>query len=389
MITHSSKLVIDLGNSETRVKVLCGNDERGRVKSSLTIMDNRYAPVPKEKLPIFLNEEGYNSSNSSLFSMGNDTYYCNGLLCNNEMSETSIKPSALEKKYDSITTKLAIMNALRQGFIDTAKMAGVSLKEINVKWELYLLLPPGDLNSGAKKLASLARSISSIDFLIPKLEKPVRIQSVHVYSEGLCAFFGVVFDSKVRVRPEYKYLIDEYSSTIIFDIGAGTSDILLAKGRQVVQNSRYSREIGGNNVHRRVQRELKERGISLPDSVIRQGMIDGYVMSGTRKIDITSEIESAKAAVSYQLVDSVQEFLEGAMIPVRTISNILVCGGGAETSSGNPNIKPISDYIIGYMKRIAPDINTVEMPKVLSDNGNYVQLSPRLLNITGAGILAE
>ena len=389
MITHSSKLVIDLGNSETRVMTISGRDSRGKSKNNLTVMDNRYAPVPKEKLGIFLSEEGYNGSNSSLFSLGNDIYYCNGLLCNNEMNETSIKPSALEKKYDALTTKLAIVNAFRQGFIDTAKLAGVSLRDINIDWDLYLLLPPGDLNSGAKKLAELAKSISSISFLIPKLEKPVRIKTVKIFPEGLCAFFGVIFESKEVIRPDYRYLVDPLKSTVIFDIGAGTSDILLAKGGQIVQNSRYSREIGGNNVHRRVQRDLKDRGISLPDSVIRKGVTDGYIMSGSRRIDITNEIESAKSAVSFQLVDSVQEFLESAMISVRTISNILVCGGGAEMSTTNPNIKPISDYIVSYMKRIAPDINTVEMPKVLSNDGNYVSLSPRLLNITGAGILAE
>lgn len=389
MITHSSKLVIDLGNSETRVMTISGRDSRGKSKNNLTVMDNRYAPVPKEKLGIFLSEEGYNGSNSSLFSLGNDIYYCNGLLCNNEMNETSIKPSALEKKYDALTTKLAIVNAFRQGFIDTAKLAGVSLRDINIDWDLYLLLPPGDLNSGAKKLAELAKSISSISFLIPKLEKPVRIKTVKIFPEGLCAFFGVIFESKEVIRPDYRYLVDPLKSTVIFDIGAGTSDILLAKGGQIVQNSRYSREIGGNNVHRRVQRDLKDRGISLPDGVIRKGVTDGYIMSGSRRIDITNEIESAKSAVSFQLVDSVQEFLESAMISVRTISNILVCGGGAEMSTTNPNIKPISDYIVSYMKRIAPDINTVEMPKVLSNDGNYVSLSPRLLNITGAGILAE
>ena len=42
MITHSSKLVIDLGNSETRVMTISGRDSRGKSKNNLTVMDNRY-----------------------------------------------------------------------------------------------------------------------------------------------------------------------------------------------------------------------------------------------------------------------------------------------------------------------------------------------------------
>ena len=173
-------------------------------------------------------------------------------------------------------------------------------------------------------------------------------------------------------------------STVIFDIGAGTTDIVMIRGSQIVQSSRFTKEIGGNNVHRLVQRSLRNKGISLPDEVVREGVNTGYVKSGSRSIDIAEEIASAKQAVSNQLVDAVQEFFESSMISIRTISNILVCGGGAEIAP-NKEIKPISDYIVNYMKRLSPDIKLVKIPE--DEEGNPV--SSRLLNINGAGILAE
>ena len=40
------------------------------------------------------------------------------------------------------------------------------------------------------------------------------------------------------------------------------------------------------------------------------------------------------------------------------------------------------------MKRLSPDLKLIEMPEV-NINGEIKKMSPRLLNITGAGILAE
>ena len=382
----NSSLVIDLGNSETRIKTICGVNSNGTRKSKLSVCDNRYATVTDEELRVFLSEDNYTDENSSIFMLNNGTFYCNGDVCSIEKGETCIRPTALEKKYETLVTKLTIINAFRQGFIDTSELCGIPLSELNVDWELNLMLPPGDINMGAPKLADMAKKITSINFLIPKMEKPIRIKKVNVFPEGLCAFFGVVFESKGKIRQGYKHLVDPLESTLILDIGAGTTDILLARGGQVVQNSRYTKEIGGNNIHRIVQRRLKEDGISLPDRVVRTGVNQGYIKSGSRSIDISKYIEEAKERVSRQLVDGIQEFFESSMISVRTISNVLVCGGGAEVPE-NENLKPVSEYILSYMKSIAPDVRLVDMPKV-QYNGAEMRISPRLLNITGAGILA-
>lgn len=387
MIIGSAKLVIDLGNSETRVKTYYGKNVKGNSRSKLTILDNRYSAVPDEKVNLYMNDDSYNGKNSSLFRLDNGAYYCNGNLCNIEMSQTSFRPSALEKKYDASVTKLTIINAIKQGILDVAKLSDCPCDKMDIDWELHLLLPPEDLEGGAKKLANMAKSIKSVDFLMPKLKKDVNIRKVMVYPEGMCAFFGVIYERKGIIRPDYRYLIEPTESTIIFDIGAGTTDIVLVRGCQVVQSSRFTKEIGGNNVHRLVQRDLRNKGISLPDDVIRQGTNVGYIRSGSRIIDISNSISEAKKAVSNQLVDAVQEFFESSMISIRTISNILVCGGGAEIPE-NDSIEPISNYIVNYMRRLSPDIKLVVAPTI-KVNDDWETMSPRLMNIIGAGILAE
>lgn len=387
MITGTAKLVVDLGNSETRVKTMYGKTSKGMPRGKLSYLDNRYSTIPENKIQPFMDGGNYNEENSSIFEVENGLYYCNGDICNIELMLTSFRPTALEKKYESQVSKLTLINALKQGIVDVANFSNCDVDIVDVDWELYLLLPPEDIDLGAKKLAEMAMSIKHIDFILPNLHKDIRIKKVSVNPEGMCAFFGVIFKNKGIIRPEYRYLIEPNESTVIFDIGAGTTDILLVKGNKVVQSSRFTKEVGGNNIHRLVQRSLRNEGISLPDEIVREGVNTGFVKSGSRIVDISKEIADAKQAVSMQLVDAVQEFFESSMINIRTISNILVCGGGAELSE-NEKIQPISNYIVNYMRRLSPDIRLVNLPKVMVADKEET-ISPRLLNVIGAGILAE
>lgn len=386
MVTGTAKLVVDLGNSETRVKVLYGKTLKGNSRGRLTILSNRYAQIPAHLVEGYIADGIYSEEDSSIFTHNGATY-CNGRLCETEFSQSSFRPSAMEKKYDSIITKLELINALHQGYMTVADYANCGAESLDIEWELHLLLPPEDMDAGAKKLADLARSITEINFQMPEIRKDITISSVKVYPEGLCAFIGTVFKNKGSVRPGYNYLIENQESTLICDVGAGTTDFVMVKGAQVISTSRFTREIGGNNVHRLVQRSLRGKGITLPEGIVAEGCETGYVMSGSRQIDITEEIASAKQTVSNQLVDAVKEFFESSMVSIRTIANILVVGGGAEISS-NPAIQPISTYITEYIKRLSPDIKLVEIP-VEEREGVETRLSARMLNINGASILAE
>ena len=222
---------------------------------------------------------------------------------------------------------------------------------------------------------------------MPGVKKKIKIDSVNVYPEGFAALIAVVFQSKGVLREGYEYLVEDDTTTLIIDIGAGTTDFLLARGANIVATTRFTREIGGNNVHQRVRRLLKDKGLALSDSIVRKGCEVGSVKNGNNVYDITPFIAKSKSDVSKQLVDAVQEFFEDNMLPIKSINNVLVCGGGAETSE-NENIEPIANYVIDYMTKLSEGIHLVELPTVVI-NGEGVSASPRLLNIIGAGILAE
>lgn len=386
MVNGKASLVIDLGNSSTRVTTCFGKTAKGESRNRLSFLENRFGVIPENKLSVFTDGDVYTEENSRIFNYA-DQIYCNGRVCDVEFGATAIRPTALEKKYESLVTKLTFMNALSRGYEDIATFTNSDIESIDVDWDLILLLPPDDIDAGAKRLSDLARSITEIDFIMPGVKKQITIDSVNVYPEGFTALVAVVFQSKGVLREGYEYLVEDDTTTLIIDIGAGTTDFLLARGANVVATTRFTREIGGNNVHQRVRRLLKDKGLALSDSIVRKGCEVGSVKNGNNVYDITPFIAKSKSDVSKQLVDAVQEFFEDNMLPIKSINNVLVCGGGAETSE-NENIEPIANYVIDYMTKLSEGIHLVELPKVVI-NGEEVSASPRLLNIIGAGILAE
>jgi len=391
MVNGKATLVVDLGNSETRVETHFGKNSKGLTRKRLSFLSNHFGELAPQKVNLYTVESStYTEDNSRIFKY-HEQVYCNGSLCNDEFGSTAIRPTALEKKYESLLTDLSLRNALTRGYEDIALFTNSDIESIDVEWELVLLLPPDDIDVGAKNLAQRAKAINSLSFIMPKLEKEIKIEKVNIYPEGFAALIGVAFVTKGLVRKGYEYLLSPEQKTLILDIGAGTTDFLLAKGTNIVSTSRFTREIGGNNIHQRVRRLLKEAGVSLSDNIVKAGCEVGFVMDGSKRYDITQFIAKAKSDVSKQLVDAIQEFFEDNMMPIRSINNILVVGGGAEISE-NKDISPISEYLTAYMQKLSPSINLVELPELdfpAEDDEQEVKYSvTRLLNIVGAGILA-
>lgn len=387
MITGTAKLVIDLGNSETRVKTMFGKTAKGAVKQITSVLDNRSNRISPDQLDNYLNNDDYSEENSRIYEYHGE-FRCTGELCATEFGVGADRPTALQKKYEIQSTKYAVINALCQGYEDICNLANCDMNQVDVTWIISVLLPPEDIDDGAAPLAELVRSIDHIKFLMPEVEKDIKIEKVNVYPEGFCAFVGVVFKSKGAFRQEYAYLVSDDQYTLICDIGAGTTDFVLVKGAKAITSSRFTREIGGNNVHRIVQRDLnKSQRLGLTSDRAQAGCEQGYVMNGSTRIPIVENIAKAKREVSQQLVDAVREYFESSMLPVRSITNLLVVGGGAEEPVYEGG-EPISKYITEYMQALSPSISLVELPTQVID-GNTVKMSPRLLNIIGAGILAE
>lgn len=389
-------LRIDLGNSETRIMVSFGRKPTGEIRSKTLVFDNGFSVIDEEDLPAIYRNTIYDESNSSIFTV-NGTMYCSGLLCEREYSTTRFRPTATDKKHSSICSKLTLHNAFRLGYETVADFTHNDISSLDISWNVVVLMPPEDIDSyavddetgeeitGWQKMSKMVKGITQINFEMPALSKRVKVNKVDIFPEGFCALIAVLFERKGIIRKDLAFLADKENTTLIVDIGAGTTDILLATGGSVVARSRFTVTIGGNNVHQIVRAILKKNNIILKDSVVRTGCERGYVKIGEKTYDLRKAIKKAKAQVSAMLMEATNTFFEQNGLSINSINNMLVCGGGA-CGNEDRGIEPISTYLVETLKtRSGNNIGLLKIPNGVDGK----LMSPRMLNIIGAGILTE
>lgn len=389
MVYGVATLIVDLGNSETRVKTYFGRTQKGNRRSKLSYISNVFSTIEREDdLQRALGNSEYNGNNSKVFSV-NGIKYCNGMIQDSEFNATSFRPTAQDKKYTSLSTKLSMYCAFMRGYEDISRWTQTDIESLSIEWNVTVLLPAGDLDLGAEKLADMIKNLGSLNFEMPNVKKDLNILRVNVLPEGFAALLGVMFQSYGKLRPGYEQIADKDTYTLIIDIGAGTTDISVAKGGKVISNSRKSVEVGGNNVQVAVKKMLSKKGLNrIKDTWFREACETGILRVGVNRLEIFDEINSAKSMVAVKLVNAIKEFLEENTVDIMDVSYLLVCGGGAVVNEGITELEPIANYITKYLAEISMGIELIDMPDY-EDDGEILQVSPRLLNIIGASIASE
>lgn len=389
MVEGVANLIIDLGNSETRVMTIFGQTKSGKPRKRLTSLPNKFGELADTRL---LAVRDYNADNSKVFVV-NGGIVCSGEMCDKEKGTAAQRPSSSIKKYNSAITMYTMRLALLQGLYDVADMAKQDISSLDIEWNVFVLLPPSDLELGKDKLAEDIKAISEIEFLMPELRKEIKVKEVKVLPEGFCAFIGEVFENGKQIRSGYEEVLN--SATMIVDIGAGTTDLCIIKDMKLVDSSRYSEETGGNQVFQKINSELrKSHGKNFPEDSLRKAAVDGFIKVGAREINVEKEIEIAKKDVATKLSTSIKNYIESSDFSIFDIENILICGGGADDCDGN--MRSLGDYLRDNLAEWMNYSNFLEIPyydKVVEEDGvektEKVKVSPRLLNVMGAGVLSE
>lgn len=400
MIQGNATLVVDLGNSSTKCKVLFGKDSKtGKFRGRQFEVSNVFAPVDSS----YVVSDDYKPETSTILRVNTELNgrkivgdYCNGELQRVEKPLSVIKPSASDKKYNLDSSVLSFRLALLYGYKMIMQMQNCTdYQQLDITWTVVTLLPPGDIDNGKAPMEALVRSITEVESVFPEVKLPVKITTVKVLPEGFCAYAGVVFDSGMVFRTDYQFLTQEY--VLVIDIGAGTTDICSISNNALVQNSKYTISQGGNNVYQLVRRSLLLHGMTLDDESIKRGVVSGTVKDGAKPISIVDDVNKAKADVAQKIVAEIQNFLELTDIKARSVGYILVCGGGSMHDSNVEAIRPLSERVVESFRQLSPNVEAVKIPshkvtRQLEDGDSRQveeQISPRELNLLGASILAE
>lgn len=378
-----ANIVIDMGNSETRVLVQSGIGRSGLIKQQLTTVSNIFSQIsPEYEVP-----ENYTEEDTVVFKTSDGEFYANGLLVEREFSMSALRPTALDPKPTSKVTMLTIQRAFLEGYRLLGSMYRCSPKSLDVTWNVTFLLPPNDIETGAKTLYERIKELKEINFTLPNFSTELKINSVKAYPEGFAAYIGTVMRRGRIISDTYKHLLS--SKTLVVDIGAGTTDFFVIEGMETINSTRLTLPYGGNNIIARVKQALLSKNIQLPNKEIEKGVIEGKIKDGRNVINLAKSLSIFKTEVANTLIDGLTSYLEGNGYPVRSIENLLVVGGGSLASQVE-GVESLSTYLVNRLKDFAPNIELVTFQENLDEDGNQeVETNPRLLNVLGAGVLAE
>lgn len=378
-----ANIVIDMGNSETRVLVQSGIGRSGLIKQQLTTVSNIFSQIsPEYDVP-----ENYTEEDTVVFKTSDGEFYANGLLVEREFSMSALRPTALDPKPTSKVTMLTIQRAFLEGYRLLGSMYRCSPKSLDVTWNVTFLLPPNDIETGAKTLYERIKELKEINFTLPNFSTELKINSVKAYPEGFAAYIGTVMRRGRIISDTHKHLLS--SKTLVVDIGAGTTDFFVIEGMETINSTRLTLPYGGNNIIARVKQALLSKNIQLPNKEIEKGVIEGKIKDGRNVINLAKSLSIFKTEVANTLIDGLTSYLEGNGYPVRSIENLLVVGGGSLASQVE-GVESLSTYLVNRLKDFAPNIELVTFQENLDEDGNQeVETNPRLLNVLGAGVLAE
>ena len=379
----NANLVIDLGNSETRVLVQSGKTKSGLIRQQLGTISNKFVTVEEGyEIP-----ENYDEDNTIVFETPEGEFFANGLLVEREYESMSVRPTAIEQKQDSKVTMLTLQRAFFEGFRLLAKMNLSDIESLDVTWTVSILLPPNSVERGSKVLYKKIMGISEFNYILPEVTLNINVDRVRFFPEGFAAYIATLMRRGKVLNEDFTHLLQ--SKTLIVDIGAGTTDFFVVDGMETIESTKSTIKVGGNDVSSTIRQELIKQDIVLPESVVTKGVQEGFIKDGALKIPLGKNIVIASKNTANKLISEIISYLEGTSMSIRTIENLLVVGGGSLKSEVE-GVEPLSHYIIERLKSFAPNIQLVGLPKEYKgEDPASKEINPRLLNILGAGILSE
>lgn len=374
-------LLIDFGNSSTRVILLSGN------KKYRFDMSNRFAGLPAG----YQINNKYVNGKSSVF-LANGSYFANGQIVEREFGGKELRPSALQSKTDQLTTELTINLAVIKALNILSQTYNVPVETLDVTFSVSALLPPLDHEVNEERLADLFRKVTEVSSLIPTpLKKTVKIEEeVNIHSEAVAAFFGAFYNElgvidnpqnegksvdngDVLVLDNGKHIVlDEVESNkkfmqgyvLVLDIGAGTTDIALFKDMELIESSKDTFTRGGNTVKSVASQSIRKKFGYQPEPEMMDDVIrSGKLAESLEFHDVSDIVTSAKEQYSQATMEDIRQYLERMSIALPIVKGLLVAGGGALATideNGNEVSPSMSKVLIQYLKTLAPRLEALD-----------------------------
>ena len=374
----SAGIIIDFGNSETRVCSL----HRASLQE-IVRLSNAFAQLPDD----YVVPDQYTSGplESIVFdapaSLADDApivRFAAGPIVEREFAVEAIRPTATSRKYAAHATLLSFRYALYVAQKQIAAVVKRAVGNLHVTWDVTILAPATETSRDhADMFRALFTKTDSFTVSCPStLTIPIDIDSLTVRPEGMMAFAALAFTNGTPASERSKYAD---SKILVIDVGAGTTDLTFIDQMQPVAGSYDSYPIGGNNIASRVANLIDLKlGRRVSRHALEEALSTGYLTSGaSKRDDITPLIESATRETVAKAAAQIKQTFTRITIDPQELNYVLIVGGGS-LPRGKADTS-FAEAVVEELRSIAPYIELFP----------YSSTDVRLLNIRGAANAAR
>lgn len=386
------KLIADLGNSESRVMIMGKTGLLAPLNEFFRI-DNTYSVVTKE-----VDVTAYNGTDSKMFivnDQGQQFKVATGAIGNEFASK--LRPTGLEQKYLASTTHLGLARVLIEAIQRVAKHEQVTAAEVlaEATFDLLLLMPPMEVKVAQGHFEQVYGQGVPIQVTYPlELSGLAKVSTIKVLNEGLMGYLAVSLDY-ATLQPRVLNNDIRMSRVLILDIGAGTTELLLVDKNTMIESSRTTIRKGCINIISKIKALVEAQfGFEVTFEDAERAAKTGILTVGRRQYEVIDSVNEARRDVASALVSSMNSYLSSISIPLSTIEDLLVFGGGVMNEEGT-GLNSVAKYIKEPLVSTATGAEFVTYDEYLGKpvshdvTGDELLFTERTLNIIGAGIVAK
>ena len=389
------KLMVDLGNSETRA--VAQIVEEGIIKHTRGyLLDNHFVVenlATKDMYSPYIQSEDFSKLDSNILEVSLqvgekkvDKLVMWGDLATANLPKKLRTPVSHLAKANNLLNYVVLIN-LMDKVLDWVNMVyPTSTKQElskTVQFDLAVLTPPAQVSSARTVFESNLVHTIKYKNLYDGAELDLQVNSVKVLPEGYSSFYSVFLNyADLNLRPHYADLASR--NVLIIDFGEGTTDLIGVSSQRFLESLNHTIKIGGSTILSKVRASVNKRlGLDIPIASFKDVLKTCEVQYGSTVYKVREDVEQAIYSVASDIAQEVFTYLRGAEVEVSSFDRLLLVGGGVVP---NGSTVTISDALLSELQVELPtldlvDLQYLEEPEI--DGIPFDLTSPRYLNILG------
>lgn len=389
------KLMVDLGNSETRA--VAQIVEEGIIKHTRGyLLDNHFVVenlATKETYFPYIQSEDFSKLDSNVLEVSLQVGASKveklvmwGDLATANLPKKLRTPVSHLAKADNLLNYVVLINLMDKvlDWANTIYRTNTKQKlSKEVVFDLAVLVPPAQAVSARSVFEQNLVRTFTYKNLYDGVELDLKVNSVKVLPEGYSSFYSVFLSyGDLNPRPRYEDLASR--NVLIIDFGEGTTDLIGVSSQRLLDGLKHTIKIGGSTILSKVRASVNKRlGLDIPIASFKDVLKTCEVRYGSTTHKVREDVEQAIYSVASDIAQEVFTYLRGAEVEVSSFDRLLLVGGGVVP---NGSTVTISEALLSELQLELPTLDLVDLQYLKEEEIDGIPFdltSPRYLNILG------